>query len=75
MLTTNPAYLASEVADEPYRLALPKEKDPNEKINIWSIVKDSIGKDLSKFAVPGEKIIHYFRNIFFLGYCYSSLVY
>lgn len=64
LLTTNPAYLASEVADEPYRLALPKEKDPNEKINIWSIVKDSIGKDLSKFAVPGrnKKIKYFFQN-------------
>ncbi|EGR30773.1 oxysterol-binding protein, putative [Ichthyophthirius multifiliis] len=52
LLTSNPAYLATEISNEAIRTKLPKEKDPNEKINIWSILKDSIGKDLSKFAVP-----------------------
>jgi hypothetical protein len=32
---------------------LPAKKDPNEKINVIEILKDSIGKDLSRFAVPG----------------------
>ena len=28
-------------------IALPCKKDPNIKINIWSMIKDAIGKDLS----------------------------
>jgi len=30
---------------------LPVSK-PNVKVSVWKIIKDSIGKDLSKFAVP-----------------------
>ncbi|EAS03629.2 oxysterol-binding protein (macronuclear) [Tetrahymena thermophila SB210] len=52
LLTQNPSYKATEIPDEPVRYTLPIEKDPNEKINVWSILKDSIGKDLTKFAVP-----------------------
>ncbi|EGR34348.1 oxysterol-binding protein, putative [Ichthyophthirius multifiliis] len=52
LLSSNPSYLATQISNEPIRMKLPKVKDPNEKINIWSILKDSIGKDLSKFAVP-----------------------
>ncbi len=36
------------------RLQLPYLKDPNQKLNIWSLLKDMIGKDLSRFAVPGS---------------------
>lgn len=35
-----------------YRTSLPVKKDPNTKYNIWKIIKDSIGSDLSKMAVP-----------------------
>ena len=31
---------------------LPWLKDPNIKISVWSIIKDSIGKDISKLTVP-----------------------
>jgi len=31
---------------------LPFFKDPKIKISIWSIIKDSIGKDISKITVP-----------------------
>ena len=39
----------SELSEE--REELPVTK-PNSKISIWKILKDSIGKDLSKLAVP-----------------------
>lgn len=43
-----------EEDDEPLeREELPWLKDPNAKISIWAIIKDSIGKgDLSKMSVP-----------------------
>jgi hypothetical protein len=28
------------------------------KINVWSILKDAVGKDLSKFCVPGIYFIY-----------------
>jgi oxysterol-binding protein 1 len=34
------------------RTVLPFFKDPKVKISIWTIIKDSIGKDLSKMSVP-----------------------
>ena len=34
------------------RDVLPFFKDPKVKISIWTIIKDSIGKDLSKMSVP-----------------------
>ena len=41
------------LANEPIRNRLPALKDPNEKFSVWSLIKDCIGKDLSKIAVPG----------------------
>jgi hypothetical protein len=38
---------------EPWeRSELPWLKDPNAKFSLWSILKDCVGKDLSKVAVP-----------------------
>jgi hypothetical protein len=34
------------------RDTLPWLKDPNMKISIWAILKDNIGKDISKISVP-----------------------
>lgn len=31
---------------------MPFFKDPKVKISLWTIIKDSIGKDLSKMSVP-----------------------
>lgn len=31
---------------------LPFFKDPKLKISVWTILKDSIGKDISKITVP-----------------------
>ena len=36
----------------PHRSNLPYLRNPNQKINIWKVVKDSVGKELSKIAVP-----------------------
>lgn len=38
--------------DPPARDVLPFFKDPKVKISLWTILKDSIGKDLSKITVP-----------------------
>jgi hypothetical protein len=39
--------------DEPLeRDVLPWLKDPNAKISIWAILKDNIGKDISRISVP-----------------------
>jgi len=35
-----------------HRDRLPHLRDPNEKINIWKVVKESIGQELSKITVP-----------------------
>ena len=34
------------------RDALPAFKDPSKKVSLWKVIKDSIGKDLSKLTVP-----------------------
>ena len=41
-----------EEMDPPERSVLPYFKDPKIKISIWTIIKDSIGKDISKISVP-----------------------
>jgi hypothetical protein len=39
--------------DEPAtRDVLPYFKDPKLKISIWTIIKDSMGKDITKMSVP-----------------------
>ena len=34
------------------RSKLPWFKDPNAKISIWTVIKDSLGQDLSKISAP-----------------------
>jgi hypothetical protein len=41
-----------EDPDPAEREVLPFFKDPKVKISIWTIIKDSIGKDISKISVP-----------------------
>jgi hypothetical protein len=41
------------VSSESSRKVLPFLKDPDQKLNIWGLLKDMIGKDLARFAVPG----------------------
>ena len=47
MIKTNEGELDPEERKE-----LPYLRDPNIKFSVWSIIKDSIGKDLSKVSVP-----------------------
>lgn len=35
-----------------YRDRLPVARSPNQKINLWKILKDTIGKEMSKISVP-----------------------
>lgn len=45
--------ITEEEDDEPLeREELPWLRDPNAKVSIWAIIKDSIGKDISKLSVP-----------------------
>lgn len=39
--------------DEDMRYTLPALRNPKEKFSVWSVLKDAIGKDLTKFCVPG----------------------
>ena len=39
-------------AEPKERMQLPSFKDPNIKMGMWSIIKDNIGKDISKITVP-----------------------
>ena len=41
-----------EEMDPPERFILPYFKDPKLKISIWTILKDSMGKDITKMSVP-----------------------
>lgn len=53
LVETNQTFVAFPVKDtRPYREQLPVLRDPNVKINIWGILKDNIGKDLSKITMP-----------------------
>lgn len=36
----------------PWRETLPFLRDPKLKFSVWSIIKNAIGKDLTKFSVP-----------------------
>ena len=50
---------------------LPYFKDPKVKISIWGILKDSMGKDLSKLAVP----VYFNDPTNILQRCCSSMEY
>jgi len=34
------------------RTVLPFKKDPADKPSVWKVLKDAVGKDLSRFCVP-----------------------
>ena len=55
----------------PYRKSLPFLRNPGQKYNIWKIVKDSIGKELSKMAVP----VYFNEPISFLQRFSEDLLY
>jgi hypothetical protein len=41
-----------EASGEVHRLQLPAQREPGLKHSIWKVIKDSIGKELSKVSVP-----------------------
>lgn len=55
----------------PYRKMLPFLRNPNQKYNIWKVVKDSIGQELSKMAVP----VYFNEPISFLQRFAEDLLY
>ena len=50
---------------------MPWLKDPNLKISIWGIIKDSIGKDISRITVP----VFFNEPISLLQKCAQSMEY
>ncbi len=46
------------VSEERLREDLPLKEYDMEEINIWTIMKDGLGKDLSRFALPGKEAYH-----------------
>jgi len=64
-----------ELDNRPFRKCLPVLRNPKQKINIWRIIKDSIGQELSKIAVP----VYFNEPLSFLqrfteDFTYSSLI-
>ncbi|CAD8078752.1 unnamed protein product [Paramecium sonneborni] len=51
-IINNPAFQKIKFGNSPKRDRLPYKKDPNEKINVWYLCKELIGKDLGRFSVP-----------------------
>ena len=49
------------VTNSKYRDTLLRTKDPKEKLNIFALIRDLIGKDLSKFSVPGIYIDRFLK--------------
>jgi len=41
-----------ELPDPPTRDRLPFFKDPKIKFSVWTIIKDSIGQDLTRITLP-----------------------
>lgn len=44
--------MGNELIPHPFRDQLPYHKDPNNRPSVWKILKDVVGKDISKFCVP-----------------------
>ena len=40
------------IPKEKSRLTLPFKKDLNQKVNIWQILKEAVGKDITSLSVP-----------------------
>ena len=52
LLTNNEVFRYLDINDEEIRVKLPHLKAEGEKVNIMSILKDAIGKDITRFSVP-----------------------
>ena len=51
-MVDNPVFKNLKFSTSRTRDKLPRTQDPKEKLNIWNLVKNLVGKDLSRFAVP-----------------------
>ena len=51
-MIANDAFKDMTIGTELTRTQLPAFKDPNEKTRLFSVIKDMIGKDLTKIAFP-----------------------
>ena len=56
IIAQSEAYKDAVFPEEKIREKLPVFKSPDEKVNVWAVIKDCIGKDLTKFSVPGKFI-------------------
>ena len=54
LMSTNPAYAKHPVRDtgSKTRTQLPAFRDPKNKMNMWAIMKENIGRDLAQIALP-----------------------
>ena len=54
LMSTNPAYTNHPVIDtgSKVRTQLPAFRDPKNKMNMWAIMKENIGRDLAQVSVP-----------------------
>jgi hypothetical protein len=63
--------VAEEPQDPIERKELPWFKDPKIKISVWTIIKDSIGKDITKMSVP----VYFNDPVNILQKCATSMEY
>jgi len=48
----SPETMSKTLLDPKERTQLPWFKDPNIKLGIWAILKDNLGKDMTKITLP-----------------------
>jgi hypothetical protein len=53
-LTANPVFQKFPVSIDKARRNLPHLIDPNEKFDVWGVLKELVGKDLGRISVPGN---------------------
>jgi hypothetical protein len=56
-MISNDAFKDMNLGIEESRALLPCFKDPNEKIRLFSVIKDMAGKDLTKITFPSMLMI------------------
>jgi len=57
LLNTNPAFVGTNIPEEAIRAVMPHKIDPDKKFSVWEIVKNMIGKDFTRLAVPGTFLL------------------
>jgi len=63
-LETNFVWKNFKFSTESKRLELPYKRESYRKVELWNIFKDLIGKDLTRFSLPGKFVVlSYFKSI------------